>query len=118
MNFEIISSGNTSIAVMTSDQQEIKSAQDALELIANCGYQGAQKIIVHEQNLTPLFFDLKSGVAGEMLQKFSNYGASLAVVGNFNKYDGKSLKDFIYESNKGSRVCFVATVDEAMARLS
>jgi hypothetical protein len=118
MNFEIISQNGTLVAVVASDQKEIKTAQDALELIANCGYQGAQKIIVHEQNLNPQFFDLKSGLAGDVLQKFSNYNASLAVVGDFAKFDSKSLRDFIYESNKGNRVCFVDTVDEALSRLS
>src|SRR5262245_8487299 len=107
-----------SVAVVASQKQEIKTAQDALELIANCGYQGAQKIIVHEQNLSPQFFDLKSGLAGDILQKFSNYNASLAVVGDFGKFESKSLRDFIYESNKGNRVCFVETVDDAMKRLS
>jgi len=47
------------------------------------------------------------------LQKFSTYNGRLAIIGDFSKYDSKSLKDFIFESNKGRRVNFVGTTDEA-----
>ena len=39
-------------------------------------------------------------MAGEILQKFSNYRVRLAIVGDFTPYSSKSIKDFIYESNK------------------
>jgi len=31
----------------------------------------------------------------------------IAIVGNFEIYNSKSLKDFIFESNKGSQVFFL-----------
>jgi hypothetical protein len=105
------------LAQVQSDQQVIGSVQDALDLMANCGYQGADKIILHERNLTPAFFNLKTGVAGEILQKFSNYDVFLAIVGDFTGYPGKSLRDFIYESNKTGRINFVSTVEEAKEKL-
>ena len=58
------------------------------------------------------FFDLKNGIAGEILQKFSNYRVSLIIVGDFSKYASKSLNDFIYESNKGRHINFVASTTE------
>ena len=42
----------------------------------------------------------------------------IAVVGDFSIYTSKSLKDFIYESNKGNHVFFVQNEDEAIERLS
>ena len=59
-----------------------------------------------------------NGIAGEILQKFSNYRVQLAIVGNFSKYSGKSLHDFIYESNKGGQIHFVNSVSEALVKLS
>jgi hypothetical protein len=69
MNIIITGEDGTGLAQVQSDEMVITSVQDALDLMANCGYQGANRIIVHERNLTPAFFDLKTGVAGEILQK-------------------------------------------------
>lgn len=84
---------------MILDDIEIKNSQDALNILVNCAYQGAGKIIIHQRNITPDFFDLKTGIAGEILQKFSTYKVKLTIVGDFSKYTSKSLKDLIYESN-------------------
>jgi len=61
---------------------------------------------------------LKTGVAGEILQKFSTYNMQLAIVGDFSVFSSKSLKDFIYESNRTGKIVFVATTDEAIEKLS
>ena len=83
----------------------------------NCQYQGADSIILHEYNLPVEFFDLSTQLAGDILQKFSTYDSRLAIVGDFSKYESKSLKDFIYESNKGRRINFVHSVEEAISAL-
>ncbi|HLU93222.1 MAG TPA: DUF4180 domain-containing protein, partial [Membranihabitans sp.] len=70
-----------SIAEVESNEVIISNAQDGLDLLGNLYYQGFDKIIIHEKNLTPQFFDLKNGLAGEILQKFSNYRIPLAIVG-------------------------------------
>lgn len=53
-----------------------------------------------------------------MLEKFITYQAKLAIFGDYSHYTSKPLKDFIYESNKGKDVFFVATQDEALERLT
>ena len=60
------------------------------------------------------FFILSSGFAGEILQKYVNYGGRIAIYGDYSHYTSKPLHDFIYESNKGHDVFFVATEDEAI----
>ena len=53
----------------------------------------------------------------EILQKYTNYIMKIAIVGDFEIYNSKSLKDFIFESNKGSQVFFVHEEKEAIDRL-
>jgi ABC-type branched-subunit amino acid transport system substrate-binding protein len=77
-------------------------------------YQGFDKIIIHRKNITPDFFDLKTGIAGDVLQKFSQYRMPLAIVGDFSKNKSKSLNDFIYESNKGKQINFAASLSDAI----
>lgn len=109
---------NIKVAEVISDGIVIQSPQDGLDLIGNISYQGFDKVILHEENITADFFDLKTRIAGEILQKFSNYRIGLAIVGDFSKYESKSMKDFIFESNKTRHVNFVGTVDEALDNLS
>lgn len=86
--------------------------------MANCYSRQATRLIIHEENIVPEFFDLKTGILGEILQKFATYNFRLAVVGDFSKFQNKSFQDFIYESNKTGGIIFVATVEEAKKRLA
>ncbi|MFY9171960.1 MAG: DUF4180 domain-containing protein [Petrimonas mucosa] len=108
----------TQIAEVISEVNVINRIEDGLNLLGTLYYQGFDKIILHEKNITPDFFDLKSGIAGEILQKFSNYRVRLAIVGDFTKYGSRSLKDFIVESNKRRDINFVSTSAEAIKILS
>lgn len=67
--------------------------------------------------ITPDFFILSTGLAGEVLQKFINYGGRIAIYGDFSGYTSKPLHDFMYESNQGKDVFFVSTEAEAVDRL-
>lgn len=108
---------NIKIAEVSSTETIIKNAEDGLDLLGNLYYQGFDKIIIHEKNITPDFFDLKNGIAGEILQKFSNYRIRLIIVGDFD-YKSQSLRDFIYESNNGKQVNFLPTITNALNKFS
>ena len=113
MDIRIDEINGTSVAVVASTEVIINDVQDALDLLGNSSYQGASKVIIRKEHLNPDFFDLKTGMAGEILQKFSNYRQHLAIVGDFSEFTSKSLRDFIYESNKTGRIVFVGTEHEA-----
>ena len=77
-----------------------------------------KNIVINKKMITKDFFILSTGLAGEILQKYINYGGRIAIYGDFSHYTSKPLKDFIYESNKGKDVFFVATEDEAIEKLT
>jgi hypothetical protein len=118
MKIEAHNLNNTKIAEVISDETIISTAEDGLDLLGNLYYQGFDCIVLYENNVTPDFFDLKNGIAGEILQKFSTYRVRLAIVGDFSKYSSKSLTDFIYESNRGKHINFVNSTTEALKILS
>jgi hypothetical protein len=109
---------DTKIAEVISDKIIIQNAQDGLDLLGNMYYQDFDKIIIYEENITPEFFDLKTKIAGDILQKFSNYRVRLAIIGDFSKYESKSIKDFIFESNKMKHINFVENLEQALEKLS
>lgn len=118
MKIEAHNINDTKIAELISDNTIINKTEDGLDLLGNLYYQGFDRIVINEKNITSDFFDLKNGIAGEILQKFSTYRVRLAIVGDFSKYTSKSLKDFIFESNKNRHINFVASTTEAIKILS
>ena len=107
------------ITAVRTDETVIRSAQDALDLIASARYgTECQALILPKEALAEDFFRLPTGLAGDVLQKFVNYQTRLAVVGDFSRYTSKNLLDFLGESNRGKSVCFVPTEAEALAWLS
>ncbi len=118
IKIEVYKIGNFEIAELTSRDDVVTNSEDGSDLVGNLYYHGAERVIVYEHNLAPTFFDLKSGLAGDILQKFSNYRLRLVIVGDFSAYTSNSLQDFIRESNKGRQVNFVKSKEEAIEVLS
>ena len=107
------------ITQVETEETLITDVQSALDLMATVRYEtGADRMILPKIALDERFFVLSSGLAGDVLQKFVNYQLKVAIVGDYSGYTSKPLRDFIYESNNGSHVFFVATEEEALEKLS
>lgn len=117
MEFLVHHAGELQIAEVVSDEIIIASAEDGLDLLGNLNYQGFDRAILHAKNITPEFFDLKTKLAGEVLQKFTTYRLRVCIIGDFTNTESKRLRDFIFESNKGKHVNFVPSVDAAISAL-
>ena len=102
---------------IVSDEVIINTEQDALDLMADIGYlYDSRKIIMYRKNLCEDFFKLSTGIAGSVMQKFSNYRVRAAIIGDFND-DSKSLKAFIIECNRTRQVLFVKDLSTALQEL-
>ena len=117
MRIETHRIGQAKVAEIQAEGLVLTSVEDGLSLLGDLYYQGFDKIILHEENIVPEFFDLKTKLAGEVLQKFVQYRMPLAVVGDFSKCTSKSLRDFIYECNQGRQVNFVQVLSSALKDL-
>lgn len=105
-------------ALVRELEAPVASGPAAVELLANIRYEtGCSAVVLPKELLDESFFRLSSGLAGEVLQKFVNYQMRLAIVGDLSHYTSKPLKDFIYESNKGTQVGFWPTEEAALAWL-
>lgn len=106
-------------ALVSNDATVITDSQAALDLLMTAKYDvGTKNIIIPKNLISEDFFILSTGLAGEILQKFVNYGGRIAIYGDYSHYTSKPLKDFIYESNKGKDVFFAATQDDAIDKLT
>ena len=106
-------------AIVNSNDTVITDVQSALDILMTAKYvAGTKNIVISKKLIVEDFFFLSSGLAGEILQKYINYGGRIAVYGDYSHYTSKPLHDFIYESNKGKDVFCVATEDKAIEMLT
>lgn len=118
MKITTIKENDIEIAIVSSSEILITDVQSALDFIATVNFEvGCNCIILNKSAMCEDFFHLKTQLAGEILQKFINYRMKVAIVGDFSVYSSKSLKDFIYESNKGKDMFFLSTEKEAVEKL-
>ena len=119
MSIEYRPGQNGGIAIVTGEEKIIVDVQSALDLVMTARYEGgAEKLAIDKNAVAEDFFILSTGMAGEILQKFTNYHVKAAFYGDFTRYTSKPLQDFIYESNQGNGVFFVPTQEEAIRRLT
>lgn len=118
MNLTGIEENGVLCVLVESDEPVITDAQSAIDLLMSAQYDvGSKNIVIPKQLVAEDFFVLSTGLAGEVLQKYVNYGGRMAIYGDYSHYTSKPLKDFMYESNKGRDFFFVSTRDEAIAAL-
>lgn len=100
--------------IVPAEGPQIASEADALDLIGEAGFSGADTLVIPVSRLSPDFFRLSTGLAGAILQKCTNYRLRVAIVGDISEYTAKSgpLRDFVYESNKHGAVRFLASEAE------
>lgn len=118
MKTEVVKKNNVSVAVIHSDEHLITDVQSALDLIMSVKYEtGCKNIAVNKEAIVDDFFILSTCMAGEILQKFINYGVKFAIYGDFSQYTSKPLRDFMYESNRGKDIFFQPSVSRAVDKL-
>ena len=119
MAVSLIQINGVSVAEVTGGEGSINSMQAILDLIGDIAFTlRCDRVLVDRSLIDESFFDLKSGFAGELTQKFSTYRMKLAVTGDFSMFENLALKAFLYESNLGKTVRFVSSRAKALEWLS
>jgi len=99
---------------------QLTDDRDAVQLIAQAHYDHqAEWVALHAERLGDEFFELRTGRAGAIAQKFVDYHMRLAVVGDISSRvaASTSLADWVRESNRGRNLWFVPDLDELAERL-
>ena len=98
---------------------ELRSGEDAVDIMSAASEHGATLILIPVQRFGDDFFDLCTHIAGEIAQKFSMYGARVAILGDISQriVQSKSLAAFVSESNRGNRLWFLGSLEELERRL-
>ncbi|MDG4762699.1 DUF4180 domain-containing protein [Solwaraspora sp. WMMD406] len=116
---EIVEVSGVPVLVCDPAGPLIASDQDALDVIG-LAYAAAEIVAVPVSRLDERFFTLRTGVAGEIMQKFVNYRLRLVVIGDLTAQTAAStaLRELIVESNRGNQIWFVDDLAALAARLT
>ncbi len=90
------------------------------DLVMEAHDQSATMLALDAAALEPAFFDLRSGVAGDLLQATVVYAMPLAIVGPLPApaTASRAFTALVRESNRGRDHWFVADLDELAGRLA
>jgi hypothetical protein len=75
-----VEEGGVRIVEGTPQEPVMRRAQDATLVIEACFSAHVRKALLYSENLTPEFFDLSSGQAGEVLEKCRLFRMRVAIV--------------------------------------
>jgi hypothetical protein len=97
----------------------VQSEQDALAILGEAMAQQAELVLLPVDRLSPSFFQLRTGLAGAIAQKFVTYGMRLAIIGAISPeaLESPALQAFINESNRGDRIWFLEHIGDLGKRL-
>ena|SRR5215510_340333 len=103
------------ILIASDSNISIRSFSDISDAIGAC--IEAEGLILTESDMAQEFFDLRSGLAGELFQKCTNYNVRLAIVLPNPEAYGERISELAYEHKSHSMIRFLRSMDEAEAWL-
>ena len=111
MKTKIVTRNDIAVAVIRSDTPLMTDVPSAFET-------GCTDIAINKEAVADDFFVLSTRLAGDILQKFVDYGIRFAIYGDFSTCESRALRDFIRESNRGRSVYFQPDVARAVEKLT
>ena len=120
MEYTVVEYGEERCLMIASDGPTIGDATGARDLIEAALGERATLVAVPVERLDERFFSLRTGLAGEVIQKMVNYRLKFAVLGDVSSFvaASDSLRDFVVECDRGTDIVFVEDLRELEARLT
>ncbi|MEU7903984.1 DUF4180 domain-containing protein [Actinoplanes sp. NPDC049118] len=118
MSDQVLERNGVPVLVCAADGPVLAGVQDALDLIG-AAFTRSDVVALPASRLGDDFFELRTGLAGEVMQKFVNYQIRLAIVGDITERleASASLKALVHESNRGRHIWFVPDLPALDAHL-
>jgi hypothetical protein len=102
-------------AYLLSDPEpgSLKGVRELLDLLSLGNEEGIGALLIQEGSLPPEFFDLSSGLAGQIALKLSTYRVKTAVVVDLEGIPSRHFRSWAGECNRGREIRFCSTMGEA-----
>jgi hypothetical protein len=106
--------------IAAADGPVVRDVDAARDLIAEAMSHRASVLVVPATRLDDAFFQLRSGLAGEVLQKAMNYRRKFAVIGDVSPHVAASnaFRDLVVESKCSDSFFFEPDLESLAGRLA
>lgn len=108
------------VLVLSTDGPVLHGDAEAVDLIGEAFGHQVDWVVIPAGRFTDEFFELRTRIAGDMLQKFVNYRIGVVILGDISRHTAASgaLTDFVSESNRGRQLWFLPDLAAFGDRLS
>jgi PadR family transcriptional regulator, regulatory protein AphA len=103
MCYRLMNKNNQSFLECLPGKVQLASERDVLDLLTACGEYGTNQVMLHSANLTDDFYRLSTGLAGMILQKFSNYRIRAAAILTPELVNQGRFREMVSEANRGNQ---------------
>jgi PadR family transcriptional regulator, regulatory protein AphA len=103
MNYKLIKEGLHTYLECLPGEKRLASEREALDLVAACGENGTDRLMLHAANLTDDFYQLNTGLAGALLLKFSTYRIRVAAILTPALVNQGRFREMVLETNRGNQ---------------
>jgi hypothetical protein len=119
MTESVYEQNGTLIFECSSEGAPLRTPRDATDVMSEAWSHGAKIVAIPASRLGDDFFELRTRIAGEFIQKFVTYGTKLVIVGDISQRvaESESLRAFVAEANRGRDLWFVDDREALAARL-
>ena len=114
MNLTVCSKNNISYVETKRGCMFIYDGSDMADVIGVCGSNGTNRILIHGSCLDSSYYDLKTGTAGEILQKLSNYFMKAAIVLPLDLDPHHHFREMVNESNRAGDIVYFSEYNNAL----
>jgi len=107
------------VAELAAEGAPLRTGRDVVDVLGATSEHEPELVVIPTARLEDDFFRLRTGIAGDVIQKFLTYRLRLVILGDISRHlrDSSALGDFVYECNSGTHVWFVPNADELNRRL-
>ena len=110
---QIIQTSRGNYLLSDPENGNIRSERDILDLMGCFGEVGANLLLISDGALHPDFFDLSTGLAGEISLKLSTYRVKTAIIVDLESFLSLRFQEWAGECNRGREIRFCADIEEA-----
>jgi len=103
-----------------ADGPVLQTEREAADILGEAIGRDAKLVVLPSVRLSPDFFQLRTGLAGAIAQKFVNYRIKLAIVGVIpeDALQSTALQAFIKECNRGQNIWFLEQIESLEKKLA
>ncbi len=113
MNFQLINHPLHPYLECLPEGGMLENEQAALDVVAACGENNTDRVLIPAACLPEAFFQLRSGLAGAVMLKFSNYRIRAALVVPPEQAKAGRFGEMAQEINRGRELHIADTRDAA-----